>query len=384
MFNSYYELIIRGIDVKKFVRNLYKRGVSFNSISFIDNTCVIKVDKKNYLKIKSIKTIYEIEVINRYGLLSLFNSLKKNWLQLLLLFIGSLFLFFMSNIIFDVEVIHSDNELKELIINELSKEKIKKYNFIKSYDYIQEVKDKIIDNNRDLIEWIEIERVGTSYIVRVDKRIIKENNKENKVKNIVAKRSGIILNINASNGEIVKKVNDYVQKGDIIISGAIHKGENVLDNVSAEGDVYAEVWYTVKVELPINYKEKYLTGKNQKVLNFSFFNKNYNLFEKEKYNNKNVKEFNLFSDFFRMIKININDEKEEVLIDEVNDVISSDFAYKLARDKLLSNLSGDEYIISQKKLKTITNDSTIIVEVFFKVYENISMDQYYSINEDSD
>ena len=44
-------------------------------------------------------------------------------------------------------------------------------------------------------------------------------------------------------------------------------------------------------------------------------------------------------------------------------------------------LSDDEYIISQKKLKTVINNSTIVTEVFFKVYENISSSQYFSIEE---
>ena len=45
----------------------------------------------------------------------------------------------------------------------------------------------------------------------------------------------------------------------------------------------------------------------------------------------------------------------------------------------MKTLSENEYIISQKKLKTMVNNSTMIVEVFFKVYENISTYDYYEI-----
>ena len=37
--------------------------------------------------------------------------------------------------------------------------------------------------------------------------------------------------------------------------------------------------------------------------------------------------------------------------------------------------------MAQKKLKTFLNNSTIKVEVFFKVYENISQYQYYENEE---
>ena len=43
-----------------------------------------------------------------------------------------------------------------------------------------------------------------------------------------------------------------------------------------------------------------------------------------------------------------------------------------AKEKILSTLPEDSKILSQKKLKIIVNDSTIEVDVFFKVYENIT------------
>ena len=47
-------------------------------------------------------------------------------------------------------------------------------------------------------------------------------------------------------------------------------------------------------------------------------------------------------------------------------------AVDLAREKLETKLNGEEKILYEKKLKTTQNNSTIIVTVFFKVYENIT------------
>ena len=57
------------------------------------------------------------------------------------------------------------------------------------------------------------------------------------------------------------------------------------------------------------------------------------------------------------------------------------YAFKIEKNKIEENLKEDEYIISQKKLKTVINNSTIVTEIFFKVYENISSFSYYSIEE---
>lgn len=55
MFNSYYKLEISGKDVKRFVRLLYKMNIYFEEIDFNDGVCFVKVDLRNYKKIKDVK-----------------------------------------------------------------------------------------------------------------------------------------------------------------------------------------------------------------------------------------------------------------------------------------------------------------------------------------
>lgn len=381
MFTSYYKLEISGKDIKRFIRMLYKLNIYFEEIYFSGNKCYVKVDKKNYDKIKKIKTSYSIEVVSLYGLKNIEKVLKDNIYFIFSSIMGIILIYLLSFVIFDIEIVHNDSSIRNLILDELSMYDIEKYGFVKKYDYIQEVKKKILDNNKDVIEWIEIEKIGTKYRVRVEKRIINDIKNEDKAKHVVARKSGIIMKIVAENGEVVKKINDYVKEGDIIISGNIYKNDDVMDNVSASGDVYAEVWYTVKVEMPISYKEESVTGNSKNVLNVKFLNNEVNLFDFKPYKNKKTNNFLLFKDFYGMFSINYNEEIELNVRDEVNNIISEEFAFKLAREKIMEKLSKEEYIISQKKLKTVINNSTIVTEVFFKVYENISSYQYFSVEE---
>ena len=377
MFESFYKIKIEGKDVKRFIRMLYRSGIYFEEISLDRGSAYIKVDKDNYKKLKNIKTSYNIEVIELFGISKFKHLIKTNFIFLIFTVLGIFLLYFLSNIIFDVEVIHNDKYIRDLLYSELDKYNIKKFSFVKKYEYVQNVKNEILNNYKNDIEWLEIERVGTVYKIRVDKRIINNIKQDGQNRHVVAKKNGIIMRIVAEKGEIVKKVYDYVRAGDIIISGDIYKNKEVIGQTSASGDVYAEVWYKVKVEMPISYKEEALTGRSKKVINVSFLDKNINIFDFHRYNNSKKEENTILSDFFGMFTIKYNKEYEINIKDEVNNIISEEFAFKMARKKIEDQLGRGEYIISQKKLKTVINNSTIITEVFFKVYENISSYSYF-------
>ena len=377
MFESFYKIKIEGKDVKRFIRMLYRSGIYFEEISLDHGSAHIKVDKENYKKFNDIKTSYNIEVIELFGISKFNHLIRSNFIFLIFTAFGIFLLYFLSNIIFDVEVIHNDKYIRDLLYSELDKYNIKKYNFVKKYEYVQKVKNEILNNYKNDIEWLEIERVGTVYKIRVDKRIINNIKQDGQNRHVVAKKNGIIMCIVAEKGEIVKKVYDYVRAGDIIISGEIYKNKEVIGQTSASGDVYAEVWYKVKVEMPISYKEEALTGRSKNVINISFLDKNINIFDFHRYNNSKKEGNTILSDFFGMFTIKYNKEYEINVKDEVNNIISEEFAFKMARKKIEDQLGRGEYIISQKKLKTVINNSTIITEVFFKVYENISSYSYF-------
>lgn len=373
MFNSIYEVQIEGKDVKRFVKTLYKRNIQLLNIFYTDDGIYIKLDKKNYDKLLEIKTIYEIKLTRVYGIAKWIFLLKHNVIFIISTLIGFIFLLLLSNITFEIEVVHRKEEIRNLIYKELDRYNIKKYNFIKSFDEQEQIVKSILDNNKDKLEWLEIERVGVKYIIRVEERIINSPKKEEKNRHVVAAKDGIIMHIDSSRGEIVKKINDYVKKGDIIISGHINKGEEVKNTVAAEGNVYAEVWYTVDVEMPLVYKEEYKTGKNKRMLTFSVFGNDYSLFDFFPYKNKSIEENIIFKNSILPIKFSFNKEYELRVIDEVytyDEAITK--AIALARDKLNMKLSKDEKILYEKKLKTKQNNSTILVTVFFKVYENIT------------
>ena len=376
MIKDYYKLRIKGKDFKRFINTLIRFKIYFDYSNIKDDECIIIVDKDSLDKINSLKTSYEIEIINTYGLVKYKRLLKKYSFFLMSIFITFLLLSFLSSLIFKVEVIHSNKEIREIVKKDLEEYNIRPYRFKKSFKKREEILDKILDKEKERLEWLEIKVSGTTYIVNVEER--KKNKSEvlGDEQDVVAAKDAMILRIEAEHGEIQKKKYDYVKKGDVIISGFIKNKEDVVSKVRAEGRVFGEVWYKVSVDIPKIYKEKMYTNKEMNVLQIKLFNKDYNLFSRYKdYESieKYVLHNNIFPISFGIVKL--KEKRESIKKYNINNV--SDKAISIGEDRLLKRLGHDDTVIAKKVLKRCEKKSKILVEVFFKVSEDIT--DYVSI-----
>lgn len=370
MFNSIY---IFKVEDKKNIKKLIKYHIYFENIVYDNKSCYIYVDYYNYCKVLKYKKLFNIELVDTKGVNKYKYLLKKYFLFFISIIVGIVGVYFLSNVIFDVKIMTNKEELYKLLSNELDYYGISKYNLVKSFEEKELIKKKILEEHKDKIEWLEFDRKGSVYYINVLERIINEEDDSSDYRHLVSRKNAIILEIKAEDGEIVKKINDYVNKGDIIVSGTIMKGEEIKNYVKAKGNVYGETWYNVSVELPINYYEKVYTGKEKKRLTINYFDKHIKLFNFSNYQNEERSDKVLFQSKILPFSITYTTFKEINLFDDVYTVEKAmDKGMNLARTRLLETLDSDSKILSQKKLKLYTKDSKIFIEVFFKVYENIT------------
>lgn len=367
-------LNIKGKNVNRFINKLVKQNIDILNIKYINYKEIeIRVFKSDLEKIEKIKSIYELSEVNSYGLIKIKKILIKNKILLFFMFIGFLLILLLTNVIFDVEVVHNKKEIQELLISELKKYGITEKRFVKSFNEIEKIKKEILEKYKDKLEWIEIERVGTKYIVRVEERNIPNSDVETQNRNIVAKKSAIIKTIIAENGVVVKNVNDYVKAGDVIVSGNIYLNEALKSVVRANGKVYGEVWYKSEVEMPFVYYEENYTSNTNKVLTLSFLNKRFELFNFNKFENKEIDEKNIVKHSFLPIKLSLETQRE---VKKTDKIYTIDEAIEMAKNKSISSmeskLNDKEYIISSKNLKVEIKESKIVLEMFFSVYEDIT------------
>lgn len=378
---SSYILKITGKRPQIFIDMLIRLHINFALVEQTYQFVVIEVLEEDYEKIQKLKTSYEITIIKRKGFAYLLYILHTKKIFLGAIFIGFLLLTLLSNMTFSIQIIETDQEIKDIIMADLKEFGIEKYRFKVSYDQKEAIRTKILEKEKEILEWLEIEEKGTSYQVKLIKRVQQEPIETAQPRHLVAKKSGMIVEIQADHGEILVQKNQYVEAGDILVSGIIKNKEEIVSQVAAEGKVYAEVWYTVNMQLPFVYEEEQPTGRSKQVLEFNFLHHTIALNDFFPYQHANNQESVLWKHSLLPFYISFTNKKE-VTIQRMN--YSEDQAHEaivdLATEKLRTKLGDDIEIISEKVLKKETTTDRINIELFFKVKEDIT--SYRSISEE--
>lgn len=369
--NNRYRILIQGKNPSYFLSLLISMHISIYRREESSLGLILEVSEADYKKIMGIKTSYKISILNCYGFLKLRYLFSKYFIFLLGLIFFFGVLFFLSHLTFEVEVIHSNHEIRSIISLDLKEFGIEKFHFKVSYEEKEKIVQKILEKETERIEWIEIEEVGTKYLVHVEER---KKNREEEVcqpRNIIAKKDAMILDIQAEEGEVVKKRLDYVKKGDVIISGLIHNKEDIVSKRCARGKIFGEVWYQVNLSIPKHYHEERVTGEKKSQLEIRFLDSTYHLFSHYKtYHKESIP---ILQSRILPIQFLFSTYLETKVIDKTYTLDNIDSsAYRLAEDKLLHKLSEEDEIISKKILKKYEKNSRIEVEVFFRVREDIT------------
>ena len=368
--NNYYEIEIKGKSLRLFINRILKSNINIYDIKYEKEKIIIKCSYQDYQKIKKLNYTNKIKIIKVHGNKKLKDLIKKYHIFLLGFIISVITLYIISNIIFIIEIDTEKEELKEIIKAELTKENIKKYRFKSSSKKLNLTEEKIKNNQKDKIEWIEIKQEGIYLKVSIVERIKKEENKKEQINDIVATQDGYIMDIYSTSGELLKVKGDYVKKGETIISGNIHRNENVVAQISAKGDVYAKVWYKLKLNRSIYYQNKIKQEKGYKKIIINILGKDIVIFKYQKKVNKEKLNEIIKTPF---ITIKLNEEKDVIIKkDKYKQNDLKNILKQKAREELTETLKEKEYIISQKTLKSYIENDKMYVEVFFEVYKNIA------------
>lgn len=351
------------------LKTLISNNIYFSNYTIKDNKVIFII---NYEDLELLSKLADIEVIKYYGLVGIKKFLKKHYILLTSFILSYIIIIILSNVIFKVEIVTNNQVLKDNISYYLNYYGIVKYKFVKSNKYIENVKEKILLENKDTIEWISINREGVKYVVNVTPRVISNRVSVDKPSDIVSKKDALIKYLVVTGGSSVKEVNDVVKKGEVIISGNVVKFDKVVGTTRSKGEVFGEVWYTVNISIPFKHVIYEKTGETINHIYLDIFGHKFTLVGHYITNNS-INEVSVLVDkpylFFKLMK----ESKELYNYKEVNLNSESAFKEALARaDKSISNkLDTNEYIIERKVLKKDVFSSKIDIELFYRVYENI-------------
>lgn len=374
MKESYIKVSVKGHNINNYLKWLINKKIDILELKILNhNQIILIVKKSSYKTLNKYSKTYKISVIKKYGLLKIKEFIQKNIVILMCICISILLVYVLSHMIFSIDIIYNDKEISELVRKNLEKYDIKKYKFKKKYQYLEQVKKQILKENKNVLEWFEIEESGTKYIIRIVERK-KEDNKEGYTyQSIVSSKNAILKNIKAFSGEKNKIINQYVKKDELVINGILTKADGTMIYTKADGLIYGEVWYKVSVEYPLYYQEESITGKSKNVINIYILNKKISLFPYKKYKQFKITSYNAIeSNIFpiRIVKEKMYEvnTKEEIYTEES----AINKAIEVSKQKMLNS---NEKILEFNNVIVIDKEnlnSKIKVNLFISTTENIT------------
>ena len=355
---------------------LNRLNVDIKEVVYEKEYLRFQINKEDLKRVKKYLVSFKVEIIDETGIFKLKKELKKNNLLITGIIFAYIVFLILSNVIVKINVIHEDSHLRELIADSLKEQGVTSLSFKKSYDEYEKIIENIKEEYQDKIEWLEIDVEGMVINVRVEERIINNYEKDYSSCHIVAGKSGIIKSITTQKGVTEVSINDYVEKGEILINGSIKLNEEIKENVCASGSVYAEVWYNVSGTIPMVEEVKKDTGKMR--YNFMIKNKNEEtvLLKSRVGPEKRVENVLLFSIFG--IEFYLQKEYEvEVEVKNYGVEEATEKGINLINEKLELKLDNFESIIEEKVLQKTVKDNNIYIDMFVAVREQIGVKEYF-------
>lgn len=349
-------------NIKRFINKCNKYNIELYNINYIDkDNIIVKINKEDYKNIKTYNYYSEIEIYRNVGIDYFFNRIDKLKYFILSFILCLVFTYLISNIILRINVIHSNKNIRELVSDELYEYGIKKYSIKKDFNQIEDIKNKILESNKDKLEWISITNIGMTYVVRVEERIIDKPKVENEYCNVVATKESLVTNIFSDKGDILVNVNDLVRKDDILISGNLILNEETKSYTCASGKVMGKVWYNTNVTIKRDYLKKEYTGKKR--YNFII---NHKILKNNKYS-KFDKKYIINNRFIKIYKEIEYKEKRY----KYNELDSVNKALLEIDNKFKDKLNNNGKVLDKKILNKNINNKEINLNVFVITEENI-------------
>ena len=179
-------------------------------------------------------------------------------------------------------------------------------------------------------------------------------------------------------GETVVKKNQYVEKGDILVSGYIASNDD-KKLIAAKGKVWGMTWYQSTVTYPLTMNYEVMTGQNetQYGLDISKWSIPIWGFKDHIYNQQTVEQTSIplkIGNWELPFKINKKVVREkEILQKELTKAEAIEKAKQLARNDLLMKIPADSVIDKEFILHEQVESGKVNLSINFQVIEDIAM-----------
>lgn len=369
---------ISGKGMERLINKLIKNGLIIWHVKRHGSNLItfkMRLKDVNKFRVLGRRSGCKITFMKREGLPFFLKKLFKNSG----IFIGAclfmMLIFFLSNMIWKIDIEGASPETEQKIHKQLLQLGVTVGTLQFFVDDVETIQRKLTDQIEE-ITWIGVELTGTTYQFKVVEKEEPEQPKTVGPQNLIAKKKAMIVDMFVEEGKSEVKVNEYVQRGQLLVSGTIGK-EGAEKHVSAKGKILGETWYKSEVKLPLEMVTLGLNG-NEKRSHFLKVAKldipiwgigkttfsNYKLEEHEQH--VYLLQWKLPISY---LKKTYREQEKVTRIYSNEEAIKT--AKELARKDLRTYLEDDAIIKGEKVLHQVIENGKVILMIHFQVIENI-------------
>lgn len=373
---------VYGRGIERFLNVLTRNGLHiWNVKRHGTETVTFKMRLQDAKKIRHFvrKSECAISFLQRSGVPFLIKRLLKNSGFLAGAAVFLLIILFLSNVIWGIEIKGAKPATEYQIRKELDKMgvKIGKVQFF--VDNVEAIQRKLT-NNISALTWVGVELRGTTYHFQVVEKTEPKKPELLSPRNLVAKKKATIVRMDIDEGQQVVAKNDHVQKGQLLVSGEIGQ-EGKTELVPAKGEVWGETWYKSHVELPLKTNFKVFNGKEEQKYFIEIANIDLPIWGfgkskfKESETEKNIHKIHFLKWELPISYVNKTIREREEITRTYTNIEAEQIALEMAKKEIKSHLDEDAIIKDQMILHKAIENGKVILDIHFKIIENIAVGQ---------
>ncbi|RWR15155.1 sporulation protein YqfD [Siminovitchia fortis] len=168
----------------------------------------------------------------------------------------------LSNITWGIEIKGANPETEHKIRKELTKIGVQ----IGTSHFLNQDLEKIqreLTERVDNITWIGVELKGTTFHFQVVEKTEPKKQETRSPSHLVATKKAVIEKMFVEKGKPLVKVNQFVEKGQILVSGTIGNDEETK-TIPARGEVWGKTWYQTHAEFPLQSTFQVFSGEEKR------------------------------------------------------------------------------------------------------------------------
>ena len=271
-----------GLFLERFLNICMRRGIFLSDVKReSDEKLSAKISIEGFREIRPIakKTRTRVRIKTREGMPFLINRYKKRRVAIvgLGLFLG--ILWYLTSHIVGIDIIGNER----LSSAEIEKE-LKSFGLYRGAA-VSKIDRRLLQNQMmtsiDDLAWIGINIKGSRAYIEVKERLDTKRSVDEDIPcNIIASRDGVIKALEIRSGQTVVKLNDMVEKGDLLVSGAMDSQVEGIRYAHSAGSVFAETIYKKSRVYPLEYEEKLYTENTVVRRSIGVFGQNIKLYLK--------------------------------------------------------------------------------------------------------